>query len=235
MSTGEVTFEEFKEYVKFRMGQRTDLESVNSDNLYGIWTNLAYRQLTTRNRFWGLKKSFYFPQLETRATKTTTDGTAYVAAPDDVLHIRSVYDNTNTRKLHKISWNTYMNYTDREDTDKEGEPSEWVRQADSSGTDQIYLYPTPDTSSENIYVYYRKVPAELTGTSTTVIGSEWDDAIIELATYKGYLWLQEYDKAKVCKEEFLEIVSSVIGIYDQEDEDRKDHAHMDEGYNQFGY
>jgi hypothetical protein len=51
---------------------------------------------------------------------------------------------------------------------------------------------------------------------TTAIGEEWDEPIIHLAAYKGLMWTNEFEKAKLHKEEFAELVASLIGIYDSE-------------------
>lgn len=213
---GALGFDSFKEQLKLRSGNRSDLEAAgdSSLNYFGIWINSAYRQLCTQDNILGLKKKLYFPQLMTSTTKSTTDGTAYVTVPTDVLYITEVYDTTNNRKLKQISWKKYIEYTDRSDTTAEGEADEWTRYGG-----YIYLHPTPDTSSETLTVYYKKLVADLSGTSTTDIGAEWDDVIIELAAYKMFVWLHEYDKSKFCREAFLEMAGGLANIYNLEELD----------------
>lgn len=209
---GEFTFAEFVDYLTLIFKERTDLTSVGGVNFFQIWTNMAYRDLTTRNRFWTLKRNFYFPELETVDTSlTTTDGTATLTTPSTALVIRHLFDETNNRYLDPITWERYVRYTDRDTAASEGEPDEWVRH-----DTKIYLYPTPDTTGESIYVYYRKIPAELTGTGTTVIDASWDEPIIHLAAYKGFTYLGEYEKALKHKEEFIDLVQSRLGQYDSE-------------------
>ncbi|MEE9510437.1 MAG: hypothetical protein V3V81_08085 [Candidatus Bathyarchaeia archaeon] len=210
--SGEFGFDEFVDYLTFIFKERSDLASVGSVNFFQVWVNMAYRQMTTRNRFWGLRKNFYFPELEVVDTSlTTTDGTATLTTPTDTLVIRHCFDETNNRYIEPITWERYLRYEDRDDTSAEGEPDEWVR-----SETKIYLHPTPDTTGDSIYVYYRKIPAELTTTGKTVIDAAWDEPIIHLAAYKGFMYLGEYDKALKHKEEFLELVSSLIGTYDSE-------------------
>lgn len=227
---GTWTFTNFKDYAKFQCGQRTDLET--GTNYYGVWVNAAYIDLTTRNKFWQLRipKRFYFPELETSTTKTTTDGTAYVAMPTDALIIREVYDTTNNVHLEQIPWSKYIHKTDRTTSTAEGDPTQWVRQGSN-----IYLYRTPGTTGDTITIYYRKIPAVLTGTSATVIGIEWDEPILHLALNKGFMWLHEYDKAEIHKKEFIDMVTSLIDVYYEEEKARRDFIQLDTGYNQFEY
>lgn len=215
---GAYTFEEMKEYIKLRMGQRPDMENINSDNYFGIWVNASYRQIAT-------KKQFYFPQMETSGTDTTTDGTAYVDVPSDALNIIHVLDTTNSRNLVKIARREYLEYTDRADTDAEGEPTEWTRIGG-----YLYLHKTPDTTGETITMWYRKIPAKLTGTGTSALDDAWDEPIIELATFKGLMWLGEFEKAKIVKSEFNSMVSDIVNVYYEEDKSREEYAHADEGY-----
>lgn len=210
---GTFTFAEFKSYLKLQMGKRIDIENYDGVNLYETWVNLAYIRLTTRNRFFAIKTNFTFPQLETvDTTITTSDGVPYISVPSDCMVVRDCYDYTNKRYLDHIPWREYLKYTDRFDTTAEGEPNEWVRAGDN-----IYLHPTPDTDSESIYVYYRKIPAVLTGTNTTVLDTAWDEPILQLALIIGKTWLKEYPEADQMKKEWLDNVSGMMGIYAQEE------------------
>ena len=210
---GTWTFAQFKAFLKLQMGKRTDIENYDGVNLYETWINMAYIRLTTRNRFFAIKTNFTFPQLETvDTTITTTDGTQYISVPSDCMVVRDCYDYTNERYLDQIPWREYIRYTDRFDTTSEGEPNEWVRAGD-----YIYLHPTPDTSSEAIYVYYRKIPAVLSGTNATVLDPAWDEPILQLALIIGKTWLKEYEEADKMKKEWLDNVSGMMGIYSQEE------------------
>lgn len=213
---GSYGFDDFKEMLKLRAGNRADLEAAGSSSLnyYGIWINSAYRQLCTQNKILGLPKNLTFPQLFTSTTKTTTDGTAYVSTPTDVLYITEIFDTSNGRKLDNISWREYISYTDRTTAASEGDPTEWVRQGG-----RIYLHPTPGTTGDTMTVYYKKRVSDLSGELTTEIGAEWDDAIVELAAYKMFTWIHEYDKAKACQASFLETAIGLSGIYDEERKD----------------
>lgn len=204
-------FTTLSDLLKFRLGNNAALSAVVPNtatyNLYGIWVNSAYRQLCTQDGILGFQKKLHFPQLHVSTTKTTTDGTAYVEVPTDALYITEVYDTTNNVKLDQISWKKYIGYTDRTDTSAEGDPTEWTRHES-----RIYLHSTPGTTGDTITIYYKKLVADLSGTLTTDIGAEWDDAIIELATYKAMIWTGDYDKAKFCRDAFLEMAGGLASI-----------------------
>lgn len=203
----------FQSDLVFELGQRDDLDSLTLG-----WVNAAYIKITTQNRFWGLKKSFYFPELETVDTSlSTADGTAYLTTPTTALIVRTLFNETSNMKLKNISWRKYLDYTDRDTAASEGKPTEWVR----SGT-KIYLHPTPD-AIYNTYVYFRQRPTVLSASNTTTaIGVEWDEIILQTAVIMAHMKLGEFDKAKAKKEEWLDAVSGLIGIYDQELFDRKE-------------
>jgi hypothetical protein len=70
-------------------------------------------------------------------------------------------------------------------------------------------------------IWYRKRPIELTAVATTVIGEEWDEPILLLATYQSMMRMNEFDKAKAFKEEWQSCMNDLVGIYDAEDMDKK--------------
>lgn len=216
---GTFGFDDFTDYLQIMFGERSDLTSVGGVNLYEKFINLAYIRLTTRNRFWGIKKSFYFPELEVdNSGADTTAGTAYITTPTDALIVREVYDSTTDVRLNNIPFSKYIGYTGRAVTASRGKPTEWVRR----GT-YIYLHPTPD-ATYSMYVYYRKIPAILTGTNATVIGTEWDEVILQMAYIIGKEWLGEYDKAEAMKKDLAESFAGIIGIYDLEEMARRPKA-----------
>jgi hypothetical protein len=212
---GTYGFDDFKLYLKTRCGSRDDVESISGQNLYGIWVNEAYLELTTRKQFFEVKMNLRFPELETVDSTTgvaTTDGTPYVAMPTGAVNIIDVYDYDNEQHLEWITVREYFKKTDRYDTSAEGKPTKWTRFGS-----YIYLHPTPDASTYNMVRAYRKIPDELTGSSATAIGSEWDPLILELATYKAYTWLRMFEESKFVKDNIKDMLAGLIGIYDPEE------------------
>lgn len=224
---GALGFDDFKTYLKFQFGNNEDLEVYGdaSINMYGVWFNLAYHDITERHKFWNIKKRFYFPELEASTTDTTADGTAYIDVPSDCLFVEHVYDTTNDRHLHWIPWNKYVAYTDRTDTSKEGEPHEWHRRGS-----YIYLYRTPDTDSETMTIYYRKRVSDLTGTSATLIGDEWDEPILLLANIKGNMWMRDWGQVEKLKDEFEDMVKDRMEIYTPEELSRQGNFRLHPAY-----
>ncbi len=225
---GGYTLTNFGEYLTLNLGKRDDISSYTT-----AWINTAYLDLTTRNRFWDvpIPRFFDFPELRTNTTKTTTAGTAYVATPTDALYIRHLWDSTNDRKLNKIRFHKYVDAVGRASSSARGKPTEWVRDGAN-----IYLLPTPD-ATYTIYVYYRKRPAALSDAGdVTLIGAEWDESILLLATAQSFLRLGEPDKSLLWQKEFISSLAGKISIYAQEDKDLKDQMKPDLAYlKQFEY
>ncbi len=188
-------------------------------------------KICTENRFWGLRQNFDFPELYARDTsQATTDGTAYISVPSTAIVVYTVFDDTNDVKLKNISRRQYWGYEDRDDTSSEDKPTEWVREGG-----YIYLYPTPDDEYE-LDVYYRKRPTLLSENSdVTALGAEWDEIILQTAVILAHMKLGEFDKADYKKKEWLESVSGLIGIYAQEELDRKDTRALNYGYSNRPY
>jgi len=210
----------FKLYLKFRNANRTDLENVGGVNLYETATNAAYLALTTKKQIFQVRLNLRFPELETTDATTgtnTVDGTSTIAVAPTAIQIIDVYDATNNVSLDWMPLKRYLDYTDRYDTGAEGKPNEWTR---SGG--YIYLHPTPDATYK-MYQYFRKRPTLLTGTTATVIGPEWDESILEYATYKLLMWNHEYEKAKFVKEEVIDMIVGILGMYEAEETSRKEH------------
>jgi hypothetical protein len=214
----------------FQLGGPTRTELTGTTNYIGIWVNQALRDLTTKNRYMGLRKNFVFPQLETSTDDTTVDGQTYIDVPSDALIVRHLYDTTNNKKLSRIRWYDYVDYTDRETTTAEGKPTEWVR-----SSNKLYLHPTPDDAYV-IDIFYKKLHPELSADAdVTLIGDEWDDVLVQLAVIKGQMWMNDWDKVKALKEVWLEDVSGMLGIYDQEELDMRPQIKGSSPYNDFNY
>lgn len=161
-----------------------------------------------------------FPELHTSSTDDTVDGTATIETTAGTLYIDEIYDGDNEVYLKWIPWSKYISYTDRNTSSAEGIPKEWHRRGTVASND-IYLHSTPD-DAYTLTIYYRKKPSLLTGTNTTAIGDEWDYPIVQLATVFGLQWLQEYEKANVVYQAWLQNVMGLAGIYMKEELARRE-------------
>jgi hypothetical protein len=221
---GDLSFNDMVAMVKYRCGNNTGPEDVNGTNFYGVWVNWAYRHLCAGARPFKIPAKIHIPELETSTTSDTTEGTAFILVPVDSLNILKLFNETNNRKLSWITLDSYVRREDREDSSGYAEPLEWTR----SGQ-RIYLYPTPD-DAYTIRIYYRKIPATLSGTNVTVIGKEWDEPIVLLAAYKALVWMNDYDKAKETKGELIDVLTNLAGIHDSEERDREEYWRVDPAY-----
>jgi hypothetical protein len=220
---GRLTFDELKSATKFQFGNNDAIES--PVNYYATWVNRAYIKLTTQDKFWGLKRSFYFPQLQTVELSSTVDGVPYISVPDDALVINEVHDDTNDSKLTWVPWSEYIGYSGRATASSEGQPAQWVR----NGL-YIYLSPTPDAAYV-MSTYYRKIPLALVlPNEVTIIGEEWDEPIIQLAVYMGKMWMGNFEAAKALKAELLETLGSLMTVYAKESMATDTHIQPDAMY-----
>ena len=224
---GELTRAEIRERVRFQFGNNTAFDSVGDDatNFYDKWIDAAYRRLTTSEYFWGKRRRFRFPELETSTTADTVDGTAYVSTPSGSLVIQHVYDTENNVYLTNIPYSEYVKYTNRADTSAEGGPTYWTR----TGA-YIYLHPTPD-DAYTLRIHYRKIPDNFASDSaTSEIGSEWDEIIVQLAVYTGKRDTGEFESAKLLKEDIDDMLGAMMSIYGQEEFSREQYIHLDPVY-----
>jgi len=113
---------------------------------------------------------------------------------------------TNDNELSYKDHSWYVAQAGRANASCEGKPKHWIPYGN-----KIYVHPTLD-GEYNFKIYYRKRPARLIGTQTTVIGAKWDEPILMLATTRSLMLLGEFDKAKEWKEKFIKIVQGLMGM-----------------------
>ena len=215
---GTLTYTQMKDRLRFMHGMRLDFSS--PIDYYGQWISTSYLTLTTANRLYSIQRNFYFPELETDTSASpytpTVAHQAYVSVPSDCLIIRQIHNLTSDALLTATTWYLYMKATGRAST--YAKPTQWIRR----GT-KIFLLPTPD-AVYNLNVSYRKRPDALSDASdTTEIGAEWDEPIIKLAYIQSLERLGEYEKAELEKKDFSELVTNMLGVYDQEEKARRDY------------
>lgn len=221
---GLITLTEAKAKLLVRFQNRTEFQSIGSVDYFGVWLNDALTQLTASDRIPFAKRPIRFPELETYAEVPTEDGKAYVSTPGDALKVFHVYDKDNARRLTWIPLQQYVDYTDRADTGAEGAPSEYHR----AGL-RIYLHPTPDDAYD-LEVWYKKRHPVWEGDNATIIGSEWDEPILELAAYKAHSWVGEFDRAKAARESYMELIVPLLTNAFSEERERSEYWRPDDQY-----
>jgi hypothetical protein len=213
-----------KTFAELSADLKTELGEWSPDTeKYGDWINDAYLTITTMRYFLdrnGRRRSVYFPELGDMSSEAVdSDNThSYISVPSSAFIIEAVHDYTNDVKLTRLtSWREYIGKTGRFDSDSTAPATHYIRR----GT-YIYLYPTPD-DSDTYYIYYRRRPEKLVGSTTpTIIGAEWDYPIVKLAKLQSLLRLKDYESYKFEKEEYQELMMERIGAYDDEKLDRED-------------
>lgn len=206
---GDKTFTLFKSELLWALG---NLASADVNSMEGKWVNSAYRSVTSRNKFWKFRvpKTFSFPELDTSTTATGNDGDAYISKPPDSIFIHTVWDMTNDNMLDYKDHAWYTAQTGRADADSEAEPQFWTPYSN-----KLYLYPTLD-DEYNFTIYYRKRIEDLSGSTTTVIGGEWDEPILMFAIMRGYMFLRDLEKAKAWREEFILTIQDLMGMQERQ-------------------
>lgn len=209
---GTFTYSNFQTYLKFELGERTDL-----DSYLPIWTNQSYLNFCSRKSVGA--KDLFLPKLDViDESKSTVDGQQWVIEPTDALFIHTVWDESNDNKLDYLAPDKYWNKTGRKDTSSEGKPNTWTPYGS-----KLYLYPTPDDAYE-LEIPYRKRPALLSATSdTTVIGAEWDEVILKLAVIIALRKLRMYKRADDEEKEWILTVRDMIGMRDRQRRDSKEY------------
>lgn len=224
---GHYSFVNFQTYVKLNLGNRSGL-----DTYLPIWVNAAYMELCATNKVATRRgmKNITFPNLDTEVNSETIDGQPHISRPSDCLHIHTVWDMTNDKRLTYRSPRWYFDQTGRANTSSEGKPDFWVPYGNKT-----YLYSTPD-DAYNMKTYLRKRPTRLVeDAETTVIGEEWDDAILALATVKAHIGVRDFGNAEIWRKEYFSILQRLVGMQDKEVKDMDEHWHIDQSYDQFGY
>jgi hypothetical protein len=166
-----------------------------------LWVNRAYQTLLASAQ-----------QRETLAVATIVSiaSTPTIAMPSDFFSVLSLRDTTNDARLIQISLQRY----DQLDTDTEGIPSYYAL-----GNGVIYLWRTPDAIN-SYTLRYRKRLAELTADGTEHgLDREWDQVIIYLATYMGFVDSNELERANAMRGHAFALAA---GINDRLTEDMLD-------------
>ena len=64
----------------------------------------------------------------------------------------------------------------------------------------------------------------------TLIGTEWDDIIVQMAAMRGKIYMGEFDAAKILQADAKDMASGVMTIYGQEERARNEYWRIDPAY-----
>ena len=192
---GDLTYTDMYNEVLVEVVQRDDIDTVISNALYQ-----AYQDVAT---------TFHHFETEKIVTASMQVGVYRYVLPADLRVILSVRDDTQGRKLTKEDWRIFEEMSSR----STGDPSRYARFGRYLELDTL-----PD--SANVFILrYAQIAARMSGSMTTILANEWDEAIILGAIYRTLQRIKQYDQAEIAKNRYLEFVQSRTQPKDLEDED----------------
>lgn len=193
------TFLELKEELDKRLGGRSDV----SNTRLGSWVNQGYIDLAS---------SLRLDQLEASFELSVVADQPFYLLPDNVFAIQEVALNEESvplegRPLDKIDKNKYRALPDTFG----GFPKAFFRYQKI-----LVLWPTPDQSM-SVTVDAQILPAKLEGdTNSSILGIEWDEAILLASRWKGFDALLEFEQGILAKNAYLNYVRERKSRSDEE-------------------
>jgi hypothetical protein len=164
--------------VTARLGNRQDISA-----RIGRWVNYAFFEILLNPRF-----SFYELDKGPVTFNTVASQAIYTVGVEipvgDFWFILDMRDNTNTRRVRRV------HYTEIDKiTQTLGQPVRYYRYSNT-----FTLDPIPD-AVYTIQIRYRNRPADFVSGSNLLLGTEWEEPIMQLATIKGFEALDQRAKA----------------------------------------
>lgn len=183
-----MNFGELKDKIIFRTGNRTDLNTVISDNI-----NRAYLDISTRQKFTAggkiivMPHQFTFPQLEVTDTITTANGIQSYPLQSNVIFVFGVKNITDDTPITLKTFRDFYKYLY---STTAGDPSSAYVQNVT-----IYFYPVPN-AVKSIRYWYKKRPTTLVNNNDPLLlPEEWGEAVFLLSSAMTFFDLLENDKA----------------------------------------
>lgn len=211
-----MNFEELKNYLKYRMGNDDTITS-----WLGIWVNLAYKDLTSRNKLVFGNATLYlnnyqFPLLDVvedkplLANSDSLNLNAFIYNPAVIYDVK---DKTNNINLLRKSYRYFTNLPPL----KAKYPTMYTHYGN-----KLYFYPVPNENITLQISYRKRINALSNDSDVPEIPEEWHEAILLLATMKGFYWKMEYEKAREVQGELVAFLQDRIGLQIQEELDEDD-------------
>lgn len=191
--------------IKFRLGNRTDIDSQIT-----LAVQSSYIELAT-----GLN----IPETEETAvlTLSTTDTVKIYEMPTDILYPIAIRNETEGERLEPLS---IRNYDRIKDQSTRGKPSHYVW-----WRNELIIWKPNDTTARTLALRYRKRPAELSAsTSTSVLPLEWDEVIMQGAYFRMFDWLQMKQEAQLAKQEYVQMLQRRVNRLAEAQFDRNESA-----------
>lgn len=177
----------------------------------------ADADLLLNRTYWEILEKFHLRETESSTTLTTTASDPELSLPAsfESLRISSIIDPDDLQhyQLKQISIKDYERYKN-DDTENDSFPEMYVREAD-----KILLWPTPDDEYD-VVIYYRTQLADLSNANTTPdLPKSWQELLILGSVYRGFLRLNDYDKANAAKAHYIGTLNSMVPVESKEEWD----------------
>lgn len=188
-----ISFDNIVTEVTARLGNRTDISP-----RIGRWVNYAFFELMLNPRF-----SFYELDQGPAPFNTVINKVSYdlsTIAPN-LWIILDLRDNTNSRRIRRV------HYTEIDKTTvTTGQPVRYYRYSST-----INLDPTPDAVYA-LQLRFRMRPADFVPGSNLLLGTEWEEPIITMATIRGFEALDMRAKAQELRMLLEPIMASRLDV-----------------------
>lgn len=186
---GDFTRAELEDEVRFRLGNRTDLDARITSA-----TKFAYDELVT---------SIRVPENQETAVLSTVNLQSVYPTPLDMYFPVSIRNSTDGERLTPLS---IRNYERIRGTTLANKPKFYVW-----WRDEIILEPRADATVRIIRMRFLKRLAALTlATTVSALPREWDEVIIQGSYIRALRWLQLKTEAQAEQAEYIAMVTRRI-------------------------
>lgn len=165
--------------------------------------------LLLNRTYWEICEKFHIRETESSTTLATVAGQReYILPPDfESLRISAIID-PDSLQHHKIGLFSVKQYEEKQnDSDDHRDfPTNYFRAKES-----IILWPTPDLDNYTVILHYRERLADLEdGEPNAQLPRSWQELLIFGATFRGWLALNDYDRANAMKAHYIGMLNSMV-------------------------
>jgi hypothetical protein len=204
------------------LGNRTVTDVPAATSL--VWINWTMDHIAS-------PRVYRHPELETTTTQLLATGTRTYgsAAATGILSIAIdsviIFDTANTANRRRLLKIRSRDVHEERLRSGSGEPRHYTRYG--SGTTDIEIMPAPDATHNGWTLSVQRikkptlyVSGNLTsGSVLTTFDSQWDEAVVMGATWRGWRALREWERAEAAKKEFGQLVNEIAERQTVEAED----------------
>lgn len=179
----------------------------------------AWYYLLINRAFWSISDLYPFRLKETNSTLDTVQGTRRYEMPvpyEALRHI--VIEEPVTGQHTPLDRMSLVDYETKYQNDSEAEafPTKYLRYEDD-----YILYPTPD-DVYTVTVHYWTIFDDLADDNTDpLIPRVWHEVILYASVYRGFLKLQDFNKAREMKAHLASIINDIVPTESKEEIDSR--------------